>query len=161
MNFKKSIGWLIVIVIVFSCQKVPITGRNQLHIIPESELISLSVVQYKETLQQSKIVTGTADAALVNKVGKKIADAAVSLMNQQGESDRLKGFAWEYHLLEDKMVNAMVLALIGITCIGGMVYYVQVMLSLSLFSYNFLRTFIAIFWLSWGPYYILRRIRLQ
>ena len=48
MNFKKSIGWLIVIIIVFSCQKVPITGRNQLHIIPESELISLSLVQYKE-----------------------------------------------------------------------------------------------------------------
>ncbi len=106
MKFQKSIGWLITIAFVFSCQKVPITGRNQLHLIPESELISLSAVQYKEALQQSKIVTGTADAAMVNTVGKKIADAAVTLMNQMGESDRLKGFAWEYHLLDDKTVNA-------------------------------------------------------
>ncbi|MEP7128018.1 MAG: M48 family metallopeptidase [Chitinophagales bacterium] len=106
MKHKISIVWLLVSVLIFSCQKVPVTGRKQVHVIPESELISMSITQYGETLQQSKVINGTPEANMVNAVGKKIADAAIKLMKQNNQSDRLKGYAWEYHLLDSKEVNA-------------------------------------------------------
>ncbi|MBK9730189.1 MAG: M48 family metallopeptidase [Chitinophagaceae bacterium] len=106
MKHKLNIAWLVMSVLIFSCQKVPVTGRKQVHVIPESELISMSITQYGEALQQSKVINGTSDANMVNAVGKKIADAAVELMKQNNQSDRLKGYAWEYHLLDSKEVNA-------------------------------------------------------
>lgn len=100
--------FLIGLLITFlnACQKVPITGRNQLHALPESDMVSLALTQYQETLKGSKVITGTPEANMVNAVGMKISDAAVSLMKQMNQSDRLAGYAWEYHLLESKEVNA-------------------------------------------------------
>lgn len=107
MKIQRLIGWTsLLIIFVSSCQKVPISGRKQVHLIPESQLISMAVTQYGQTLQQSKVITGTPEANMVNSVGKKIADAAVFLMKQMNESDRLQGYAWEYHLLENKEPNA-------------------------------------------------------
>jgi predicted Zn-dependent protease len=96
----------VIILISASCQKVPITGRSQLHGFPESEMIALSKTQYQEVLQKSKVVSGTPDAALVNTVGAKISAAAQKLMTQLKEADRLAGYAWEYHLLENSEPNA-------------------------------------------------------
>ena len=106
MKAYKIVGSLLLLIVMSSCQKVPITGRNQVHVIPESELISMAVAQYSETLQESKVITGTAEANMVNAVGKRISDAATKLMKQTNEADRLKGYAWEYHLLENKVPNA-------------------------------------------------------
>ena len=90
----------------WACQKVPITGRKQVHVYPESDMIAMSVSAYKKALQEGKVISGTPEANMVNTVGMKISAAAVKLMNKQGQSDRLKGYAWEYHLLESKEANA-------------------------------------------------------
>lgn len=88
------------------CSKVPITDRKQVHLLSASEMNSLGLTQYQETLKQSKVVNGTPDAQLVNKVGLNISNAAIQLMKQLNQSDRIAGFQWEYHLLESKEVNA-------------------------------------------------------
>lgn len=106
MKMQKSFILLSVILFSLSCQKVPITGRKQVHVIPESEMVSLALTQYQETLKQSKVISGTAEANMVNTVGQKISAAAVSLMKQLNQSDRLQGYAWEYHLLENNVPNA-------------------------------------------------------
>ena len=97
---------LLFVLFLCSCQKVPITGRNQVHVIPESEMVSLALTQYQETLKQSKVITGTPEANMVNVVGQKISAAAVTLMKQLNQADRLQGYAWEYHLLENNVPNA-------------------------------------------------------
>jgi predicted Zn-dependent protease len=97
---------LIISIIISSCSKVPITGREQVHLLPASDINSMALTQYQQTLQQSKVINGTPDAALVEKVGRNISNAAIQLMNQLGESDRISGFKWEYHLLDSKEVNA-------------------------------------------------------
>ncbi len=106
MNMKRNAWFLAGLFFIWSCQKVPITGRNQLHGLPESQLISLALTEYQQAVGESKVITGTAEANMVNSVGAKISNAAVSLMQQLNKSDRLNGFAWEYHLLENKVPNA-------------------------------------------------------
>jgi len=106
MKPKNLVTALTLSVVLFSCQKVPITGRSQLHGYPESDMISLALTEYQKTLQQSKVITGTPEANMVNTVGAKISNAAVTLMKQMNQSDRLAGYAWEYHLLENKEPNA-------------------------------------------------------
>lgn len=106
MKIKLIAGLILITIVADSCQKVPVTGRKQVHLIPESEMIALAITQYSETIAASKVINGTADANMVNAVGNKIAGAAEVLMKQSNQSARLQGFAWEYHLLENKEPNA-------------------------------------------------------
>lgn len=100
------LGWGLAIIFT-ACQKVPITGRKQVSLIPESELISMSLTSYKEFLAKTPPVSATdVDAQLVKKVGGNIAKAVEAFMKQKGLSDRLAGYKWEFNLVNDKTVNA-------------------------------------------------------
>ncbi|MBA3647513.1 MAG: M48 family metallopeptidase [Chitinophagales bacterium] len=106
MKNQKILAVFSFLIFLWSCQKVPITGRTQIHGLPESELESMSLTQYNQVLKENKVITGTAEANLVNTVGKRISDAAQQLMTEMKYADRVKDFHWEYHLLESKEVNA-------------------------------------------------------
>lgn len=103
---KKTIilGWSLAIILT-ACHKVPITGRKQVSLIPESELIGMSLTSYKEFLTKTPPVA-SADAQLVKKVGGNIAKAVEAFMKEKGQSDRLTGYKWEFNLVNDKAVNA-------------------------------------------------------
>lgn len=107
MNKKTIIaGWALAITFV-ACHKVPITGRKQVSLIPESELIGMSLTSYKEFLTKNPPVTANdPNAQLVKKVGGNIAKAVEAFMKQKGLSDRLAGYKWEFNLVNDKAVNA-------------------------------------------------------
>ena len=92
--------------VLLSCQTVPITGRQQLSIIPSGQVLSMSAGQYKDFLAKHRVVSGTGDAEMVQRVGKRIEHAVERYFAEHNLSDRLKGYAWEYHLVEDKEVNA-------------------------------------------------------
>jgi predicted Zn-dependent protease len=89
-----------------SCTTVPVTGRRQLSLVPESDMISLSLTQYGQFLKDNKVSTDQTKTAMVRRVGQKIAKAVETYMAQQGLSDNLKGYQWEFNLVEDKTVNA-------------------------------------------------------
>lgn len=91
----------------FSCYKVPITGRKQLNMLPESTLMDMSLTNYKSFLEENKVVpASTSNTQMVQRVGAKIADAVDRYMNANGHSKRIKNFKWEFNLVEDKVVNA-------------------------------------------------------
>jgi predicted Zn-dependent protease len=107
---KRNIRNLLIVTfllfVAVSCTTVPITGRRQLSLVPESEMISLSLTQYGQFLKDNKVSTDQAKTAMVRRVGQKIAKAVETYMAQQGLSDNLKGYQWEFNLVEDKTVNA-------------------------------------------------------
>lgn len=88
------------------CATVPITERKQLALVSDSALMAQSAEEYQKFLKQSPPLTGTANQALVQKVGKKIAAAAEKYFKDQEKSQVLDGFAWEFNLVEDKTPNA-------------------------------------------------------
>jgi predicted Zn-dependent protease len=102
---KKS-ALLSVLLLMLSCQTVPITGRQQLSLIPEGEVLSMSFTSYRDFLSKHKVITGTKDARMIKRVGERIERAVERYFSEHDLSDRLQGYAWEFNLVEDKEVNA-------------------------------------------------------
>ena len=94
-------GWLIP-----SCSTVPITGRQQLSLLPESELIAMSITSYDQFLNENKLSGNQHQVEMVNRVGNKIAKAVVEYMNQNGLGDRVKNYNWEFNLVDEDVPNA-------------------------------------------------------
>jgi len=107
MNRKWKLVFVSTIVVLFSCTKVPITGRKQLSLIPESQVMTMSFTSYREFLSKNPVVPATdSDAQMVKRVGQKVANAVTQFMKEKGLSKRLKGYKWEFNLVNDKTVNA-------------------------------------------------------
>jgi len=104
---------LMVLAIVFfipACSTVPVTGRSGLHLVSNSQLASMAVDQYQQTLKESKLSTDQAKTAMVREVGISIANAAEDFLKRSGRTDLAGTFNWEFNLIEDdKTVNAWVL----------------------------------------------------
>ena len=95
-----------VIFIAVACTTVPLTGRKQLSLIPESEMIALSLTEYGKFLKTNKVSTDKTKTDMVKRVGLRISKAVEGYMAQQGLSANLQGYAWEFNLVEDPAVNA-------------------------------------------------------
>lgn len=102
----KHLPKLLLVLFLVSCSKVPITGRRQLNMLPESQLMSMSLTQYDAFLKENKHVTGTKDAQMVKSVGNKIAAAVESYLKKHGQGKRVKDFDWDFNLVDDNTVNA-------------------------------------------------------
>jgi len=94
--------------ILFSCATNPITGRKQLSLVPEQELQTMAVQEYRSFLSQSQVVSTSAnkDAQMVARVGKRISDAVTKYYSDQGLSEELSGYKWEYNLVNSNEANA-------------------------------------------------------
>jgi predicted Zn-dependent protease len=103
---KFSSIFLIFIFTITACQKVPITGRKQIHLLSEKDLISMSKTEYTAFLDAHDVENNTNDAAMVKRVGKRISDAVSVYMNANGHASRIAGFNWEFTLVKDDAVNA-------------------------------------------------------
>ncbi len=89
-----------------SCSTVPLTGRRQLNLVPESEMLSTSFQQYGDFVKGNKISADRTGAERVRAVGSRIKGAVEEYMAANGLADRLKGYAWEFNLVESSEVNA-------------------------------------------------------
>lgn len=107
MKPVKSIALVVVGVLFFlSCAKVPITGRRQLHLLPESQLMAMSLTEYRGFLSKSTLSSKQAETQMVKTIGQNIANAVTIYMNGHNYSKRIKGYNWEFNLVEDNNVNA-------------------------------------------------------
>ncbi len=88
------------------CSKNPFTNKKTLAIVPNSQLFPSSFQQYNTFLNENKVITGTEDAEMIARVGKKIAVAAERWLMAAGHADYLKDYKWEYNLVNDSAVNA-------------------------------------------------------
>lgn len=103
----KKIGVLFLIGLIgYSCATVPLSGRRQLSIIGNSEVLPLSYDQYSQVVKESKIVTNTPDGQKVVNVGRRIASAVEQYLNENNYKSVTQGFAWEFNLIESDQVNA-------------------------------------------------------
>jgi predicted Zn-dependent protease len=89
-----------------SCATVPITGRSQLKLIPDSEMMSMSYSQYDDVLKSSKLSTDAKQTEMVRRVGGRIQGAVERYFADHGMADRLNGYRWEFNLVEGDEVNA-------------------------------------------------------
>lgn len=103
---KKYLFLLLAAVGFYGCSSVPMTGRSQLNLVSDSEVLSLSLQEYNEYIQTAKKSSDQTKTALVVKVGQKIADAVTLYYQAVGMEDQLSAFSWEFNLVEDSQANA-------------------------------------------------------
>lgn len=92
--------------LLLSCDVVPVTGRRQLNIIPSSEMFAMSAQEYGAFLAKNPPSKDAAATARVRAVGKRIETAVTRYLAQNGQSNRLSGYAWEFNLVDNPQVNA-------------------------------------------------------
>jgi predicted Zn-dependent protease len=122
----KKIGLFFIIAIGFyACSSVPITGRQQLSLVSDSEVLTLSLQEYDNYIKTAKKSTDKAATALVEKVGRKIADAVEAYFKVTGQEALLSGYQWEFNLVEDAQVNAFCMPGGKIVVYTGILPYTQ------------------------------------
>jgi predicted Zn-dependent protease len=105
---KKIIIALIVATGLSACvEKVPITGRKQVSLVQENDLIGMSLTEYQKFLSVHRpLPDNDPRQAMVKSVGIKIQNAVTEFMRQKGLSERLKGYKWEFNTVDEPVVNA-------------------------------------------------------
>lgn len=94
--------------LIVSCSKNALTGKSQFTLLPETELQTMATGEYQQFLSSNKVIatTGNKDAEMVRRVGQRITKSVETYYAEKGISDKLKGFKWEYNLVDDKAANA-------------------------------------------------------
>ena len=105
-NMKKMLILCMVALLAASCSTVPLTGRRQMLLVSDSELLTASLIQYDQYMKTAKKSTDKDKTATVVRVGKKIAEATETYLKQNGLENELKHFRWEFNLINDNQVNA-------------------------------------------------------
>lgn len=94
------------LIIVSGCKSVPITGRNQLNLLPSSQMHSLSYDQYNQMMSQANVVTGTAESQMLKAVGVDVKNAVQRYLEEHDKLDLLEGYEWEFNLIQNEAANA-------------------------------------------------------
>jgi predicted Zn-dependent protease len=98
---------LLALFLLTACADVPVTHRSSLHLVPDSELLSLSLQEYQDVLKKAKLSTDPVKIQMVRTVGERVARAAEGYLRETGQGYRVTGYHWEFNLIEDdKVVNA-------------------------------------------------------
>lgn len=95
------------VLFIAGCTTNAITGRKQLQLFPESTLQQQAVTEYRSFLQQNNVVsTSSNQAAMVKRVGGKLATAIKSYYASKSKPVNLANYKWEFNLVQDNQVNA-------------------------------------------------------
>ena len=99
MRINKILFFTIISLIITGCAyKTAYTNRSQMIFISQKDELALGEKSYKESLSESKVITGTKDAKRVKDIGIKIAKVA-------NRAD----FNWAFNLVQSDEVNAFCL----------------------------------------------------
>lgn len=100
------VGMVALVFLISACATVPLTGRKQLSLVSGSQVRSMAASNYQQVLSQSRVITGTAQSQMVQRAGQRISQAVERYLKQQGESELLEGYQWEFNLIDENTVNA-------------------------------------------------------
>lgn len=97
----------VVAAVIVACQKNAITGRRSVSLIPESEMIGMSLTEYDKFLAEHKPLPATDKrTVMVREVGTKIQKAVEKYYADKGLSSSLEGFKWDFNVVDEAVVNA-------------------------------------------------------
>lgn len=103
----KSILTILIMAGFVACQKNAITGRRGLNLMPESEMIGMSLTEYGKFLSEHPpLPASDPKVVMVRSIGTRIQKAVETYYAQKGLSSQLQGYKWEFNVVNDPTVNA-------------------------------------------------------
>ena len=113
-----------ILFLLTSCGTVPLTGRKQMLLLSDTELVSASLTQYDDYIKSATLSTDRAKTAIVERVGKRVSEATESYLKQNGLERELANFQWDFKLVKEDQVNAFCMP-------GGKIVVYEGLLSLT------------------------------
>lgn len=104
-NLLKT-GILALLVFFQSCSTVPLIGRKQVSLLPESNMVEMSLTNYSQFLKDNKLSTNKQQADMIKRVGARISVAVEKYLRDNGFADRVADFNWEFNLVDNAEANA-------------------------------------------------------
>jgi len=83
------------LLLLSACSSVPLTGRKQVLLVSDQEVLSASLTQYTDYMKTATKSTSKNGSAMVARVGKNIADATEKYLKNNGLESEVKNFSWE------------------------------------------------------------------
>ena len=103
---KKIILLSAIGLLLASCSTVLLTGRKQLLLVSDSEVLASSFQSYKQFIDSVPASKDKVNTALVKKVGKNMSSVVEAYLNDNGKSSETANLAWEFNLVKDSTMNA-------------------------------------------------------
>jgi predicted Zn-dependent protease len=101
---RRAILVLSAAAVLAGCAVVPITGRRQLSLVPQSDLVQLAAEDYRSFLSETTLSADAGERARVAEVGGRVASAATAFMREHGMTNQLSLYSWEFALVDDPEV---------------------------------------------------------
>jgi len=98
---------MIIIITLFSCSTVPLTGRRQLSLVGDAEVNQSAAASYKQLLSdpKTKVIESGNDAQRIKRIGNNLAVAIERYLKDNGYGDQYN-FQWEFNLIQSSEINA-------------------------------------------------------
>jgi len=99
-------GLLSFVVLIQACSTVPLIGRKQVSLLPESNMVEMSLTSYSQFLQENKLSDNKVQTDVVKRVGARVSVAVEKYLRENGFTERIADFKWEFNLVDNKEPNA-------------------------------------------------------
>ena len=73
---------------------MPLTGRRQLILFPEDQMVSMSLTSYSSFLKENKLSTDVVNKQRIKNVGARISKAVEQYLAANGLQDQIANFEW-------------------------------------------------------------------
>ncbi|NDV96801.1 M48 family peptidase [Dysgonomonas sp. 521] len=120
-----SVFFVTIVLLLAGCGSVPVTGRKQLNLVSNQEVLTLSLQQYSDFMKSAPVSTDKTNTALVQRVGRNIANAVETYLKNNGYADELSSYSWEFNLVKSNDVNAFCMPGGKIVVYEGILPYTQ------------------------------------
>lgn len=94
------------ILLLVGCGVVPITGRQQLNLISDTEISTMSEQQYRQFIGKVKVDNNSVQGRQTLRVAKRIAQATDNYLRNNGYDRIAAATQWEFNFVRDNQVNA-------------------------------------------------------
>ena len=97
------------ILLLSQCATVPLTGRRQLILFPEDQMVSMSLTSYSSFLKENKLSTDVVNKQRIKNVGARISKAVEQYLAANGLQDQIANFEWEFPYCQNDAGIAVVM----------------------------------------------------
>jgi len=101
---KIRLGLIAALLVAAGCATVPLTGRSQVVILPDSQLAAMAFTEYQRVVAESTLSDDPRKVNMVRMVGLRLSVAAEQWLTQNGQS--VEGYDWEFNVIEEDTINA-------------------------------------------------------
>lgn len=88
------------------CDIVPITGRSQLNLVPDSTINGMALQEYNTFLKENKVSADPVKIDQVKRVGYRVTEAVDRYCQENNMAAAVEGFTWEFNVVESAEINA-------------------------------------------------------